>query len=142
MFLKLLNTAIGFLVTKMSVFMTLLVAFYFEEGVGVINSKRVFVTLVLYEHVRVNSMILFPQAINDLAELIASCRRIEQFLLLDERKIPTQSEAHVSKVVGSGQRKPCIEVENMSCRWLKDEGFSLKNINMKATQGQLLVVAG
>lgn len=149
MFLKLLNTSIGFVVTKMAVFLTLLVAFIFEEQNRQIDhshnvevsSKRIFVTLVLYEHVRVNSMILFPQAINDLAELICSVRRIQQFLIMEEREAP-KSMAYITQVVGTSEKKPCVEVENMCCSWGQDDSFGLVDFNFKVNSGQLLVIAG
>lgn len=143
MFLKLLNTAIGFIVTKMSVFTTLLVAFIVEEP-GTIHSKRVFVTLVLYEHVRVNFMLLFPQAINDMAELKCSCDRISEFLSLEELTLPTNPDVSVTKLEhGPAQgRIPCVEVCNLTCKWGKDETFRLKDISFVAKQGEFLVIAG
>lgn len=143
MFLKLLNTAIGFIVTKMSVFLTLIMAFIFEKN-GTIHPKRVFLTLILYEHVRVNFMILFPQAINDIAELLCSCRRIAAFLLMDELEPMLHMNSDLSNDTTVGKDSAGIEVSNMSCKWFPDDkkGFELKDINLKVLPGQLVVVAG
>ncbi|CAL8139526.1 unnamed protein product [Orchesella dallaii] len=141
LFLKLLNTALGFIVTKMAVFMTLLFAFILEEP-GSIHSKRVFVTLVMYEHVRVNSMVLFPHAINDVAELSSACTRINNFLTLEELQIPANSIEALDGIIDATDRSPRIELQNVTCRWLKEESFHLENINIKAQAGQLIVVCG
>lgn len=144
MFLRLLNTSIGFIVTKMSLFLTLLISFIFDSNMGLITSKRIFVTLVLYEHVNLNAMWLFPQAIHDLAELLASCKRIERFLVLEELSLPALRAGGSS---GSNVRTqgctPFVQLSNLSCRWTDDEGsFRLSNVTLTATPGQLLVIAG
>lgn len=68
MILKILNSSMSYILTKMTVFLTLLLYILPHDG-SPLDAERVFITFVLYEHVRINLAHFFTLGTVDFAEI-------------------------------------------------------------------------
>ncbi|CAG2100360.1 unnamed protein product [Medioppia subpectinata] len=113
-YLKAVNLSLFLIATKIILFFCFLT--YVLLG-HVLSSKSVFVTMALFNMLRITLTWIFPQGIAQGAELLVTCRRIQvDFLELDEKEpMPTDP----------GIKKPTLD-----------------NISLNLKPGDLLVVIG
>ncbi|XP_039997776.1 multidrug resistance-associated protein 4 [Xiphias gladius] len=133
-YLRGLNMASFFCASKVIVFITF--AFYVLLG-NTISARRVFVTVSLYNAVRLTVTLFFPNAIEKLFESRVSIHRIQEFLMLDEIKktsaaLPQEEETDAF-----------VEIQDLFCYWDKSlDAPSLQNVSFTLNSNQLLAVIG
>ncbi|CAM1312335.1 ABCC4 (predicted) [Pycnogonum litorale] len=132
--LKALNEVQGQLSIKLIVFVLLIPTILsFENGNMMLKAHYIFAVINFYYLVRRSMVMLFQLAVNYGMELLASIRRIEEFLHLDEN--PHKPHSKSSKF-------PIVAFENVSAGWEKDTVPTIKDVSFKITSGDLLFVAG
>ncbi|CAG2162291.1 unnamed protein product [Oppiella nova] len=128
---------------------------------GKLSAESVFVTMAFFNTLRNTLTRHFPAGIAATAELVVACRRIQDFLVLDEiddsnKPIEYMASVYSGKADGNGvpvslekpmkpvdDREKGVFIENMSVRW-NDETLepTLKDISVCVKSGELLAVIG
>ncbi|VVC32175.1 Hypothetical protein CINCED_3A023482 [Cinara cedri] len=149
--------------TRIALFVNLFV--YVSLG-NYITASKVFVIMSYYNFLRMTMTIAFPPGIGKISELLASIKRIEEFLLSDEKDeqsisaenaitngyenlnydncysdtcdsaIPVTVRNDIISSSGNGE----IIITNVSARWTDNN--SLKNINLVVKPGRLYAIIG
>uniref|UniRef100_A0A4W3I7R4 Multidrug resistance-associated protein 4 n=1 Tax=Callorhinchus milii TaxID=7868 RepID=A0A4W3I7R4_CALMI len=133
-YLRGLNMASFFIASKMILFFTFTV--YVLLG-NPITASRVFVTVSLYNAVRLTVTLFFPSAIQTVSEGLISIKRIKRFLILEEIKKPHEEAHNIEK------KDRSVDVQDLTCYWDKTiETPSLQNIRFTVKPGELLAVIG
>lgn len=146
MILRILNTSLSFILTKMTVFLTLL--FYVYNDKKPLDAKRVFITLLLYEHVRVNMAFLFTHAATDFAEISVTLTRLTEFLLLEEKYVDPEyyeavtcdpsSSTSIDNLSLNG-----VNLTDLTCKWHPNQEIpTLDKISFQIEEGKLLAIVG
>ncbi|XP_022343366.2 ATP-binding cassette sub-family C member 4-like isoform X1 [Crassostrea virginica] len=123
--------------TKFVIFLTFVVFVY--SG-GTMTAEKVFMTISLYQAVRLSTTLFIPFAFQFLSEARVTTNRLQKFLLLEELDQGSIDDA-------SGLRpKPAncfVEVNNISGKWdSNSEQTTLNDISVKVKAGKLLAVIG
>ncbi|XP_037829737.1 multidrug resistance-associated protein 4 isoform X2 [Kryptolebias marmoratus] len=133
-YLRGLNLASFFASSKIMVFATFTV--YVLLG-NAITASTVFVTVSLYETVKLTVTLYCPLAVEKLSETLVSIRRIQNFLLLGEverKSFGLQLEE---------MKETSVEMEKLTCYWDKSlDSPSLQNVSVAVKSHQLLAVIG
>ncbi|XP_061290380.1 ATP-binding cassette sub-family C member 4-like [Bos javanicus] len=100
-----------------------------------ITVNQVFLAITLYQVVQFTGILLFPIAIENVAETVASVRRIKNFLLLDE--LPQCD--HQLPLDG----KTVVNVQDFTAFWDKElRTPTLQGLSFTVRPGELLAVVG
>uniref|UniRef100_A0AAA9TFS8 Multidrug resistance-associated protein 4 n=1 Tax=Bos taurus TaxID=9913 RepID=A0AAA9TFS8_BOVIN len=100
-----------------------------------ITVNQVFLAITLYQVVQFTGILLFPTAIENIAETVASVRRIKNFLLLDE--LPQCD--HQLPLDG----KTVVNVQDFTAFWDKElRTPTLQGLSFTVRPGELLAVVG
>eukprot|EP00102_Acyrthosiphon_pisum_P027033 XP_016664243.1 PREDICTED: probable multidrug resistance-associated protein lethal(2)03659 isoform X1 [Acyrthosiphon pisum] len=133
-----------------------------------INTQQVFVIITYYNILNTTMTVFFPQGVLTLAEVLISIKRIESFLLQDEKGKPnkklllksettsingvemsnikckncientTENEGGIDKLGNFG-----IDILNASAKWILNQpDKSLNNINLTVRPGWLVAIIG
>uniref|UniRef100_A0A8B9YA27 Multidrug resistance-associated protein 4 n=1 Tax=Bos mutus grunniens TaxID=30521 RepID=A0A8B9YA27_BOSMU len=100
-----------------------------------ITVNQVFLAITLYQVVQFTGILLFPTAIENIAETVASVRRIKNFLLLDElpqcdHQLPSDG-------------KTVVNVQDFTAFWDKElRTPALQGLSFTVRPGELLAVVG
>jgi len=121
-FLKAINLSVFFAFSKFLIFACLIT--YVTNG-GILYPRKVFITIALFNSIRVAMTLLFPMAIESTANTYIACKRIQKFLMLDEIKPISNLELSGFDGVNGGieekeeiiPEKPQIIVENIIAKW-------------------------
>ncbi|XP_065758076.1 ATP-binding cassette sub-family C member 4-like isoform X2 [Muntiacus reevesi] len=102
---------------------------------NMITVSQVFLAITLYQVVQITGILLFPVAIEGVAETIVSVRRIKNFLLLDE--LPQYNHQLPS------DGKTVVNVHNFTAFWDKESRTpTLQGLSFTVRPGELLAVVG
>ncbi|CAL4094228.1 unnamed protein product, partial [Meganyctiphanes norvegica] len=131
------NMALFFTSSKVIVFLALVT--YVLTG-NILTAEKVFVTSSLINNVRLVMTLFFPFGISMGSETLISCKRIQEFLEMEERE-------ETSKVQMSNLRpklKDCsITVSGVTAKWSEEtEENTLTNVSCSVKAGELLAVIG
>uniref|UniRef100_A0A2S2PCH1 Putative multidrug resistance-associated protein lethal n=1 Tax=Schizaphis graminum TaxID=13262 RepID=A0A2S2PCH1_SCHGA len=133
-----------------------------------INTQQVFVIISYYSILMTTMTVFFPQGVLTLAEMLISNKRIQSFLLQDEKekhnkpllfKLETKSKngikmsninnANYTKNSTSNEKDMDqldnfgIDVLNASAKWILDQPENtLNNINLSVRPGRLVAIIG
>lgn len=130
--LKGTNSALFFVATRIMLFASFMV--YIFLG-GALTAETVFVTMSLFNALRLPVTNQFPNAVGLGAESLVACKRIQKILLLEEK--PTNNLNKFDTIKGS------IKLKKYTGRWTKDaEVDNLKNVSVNIKPGELIVVIG
>ncbi|KAB0797841.1 hypothetical protein PPYR_08834 [Photinus pyralis] len=133
--------------SQVCLFVTILAYIYFGEQ---ITAKKVFVLTAFYNVIRLNMCNLFAQAVAQVSEAKVSIKRLNEFLVRDE-KPPTP--LHVSKKAKQNgnanefstedESNYAIEVCNGEAKWNDSYSEStFENLNIKIKPGSVVAVIG
>lgn len=112
------------------------------------NHEYVYVMIGYYQMFRMAVTVFLPQAMTCLAETNVSVKRIEKFLMYEEKSLPeieyniklgnTEKEPHQSK------SSPLeIKIEHGSVKWIQSlPDNSLEKINFHASPNELVAIVG
>ncbi|XP_017911935.1 PREDICTED: multidrug resistance-associated protein 4-like isoform X2 [Capra hircus] len=102
---------------------------------NMITVSQVFLAITLYQAVKFTGILLFPMAIESVAETIASVQRIKNFLLLDElpqcdHQLPSDG-------------KTIVNMQDFTAFWDKElRTPTLQGLSFTVRPGELLAVVG
>ncbi|XP_023220573.1 multidrug resistance-associated protein 4-like [Centruroides sculpturatus] len=124
---------LSFPISKLFISLTFL-AFYLTGGQ--LNSQIVFVTMTFSIFVFASTINFFSLAINVAAEILVSLKRLQNFLLLQEKDneaVKTEEENVMLTDYG-------IRIENVKAAWKTEP--TLDNISLNVQRGELLTIIG
>ncbi|XP_022162518.1 probable multidrug resistance-associated protein lethal(2)03659 isoform X2 [Myzus persicae] len=127
-----------------------------------INTQQVFVIISYYSVLMTTMTVFFPQGVLTLAEMLVSIKRIQSFLLQDEKdKLKsettstngiemsnTNNKKHTENKTGNEENidQSCnfgIDILNASAKWILNQpDNSLNNINLTVRPGRLVAIIG
>ncbi|CAL8127080.1 unnamed protein product [Orchesella dallaii] len=145
--LRAINMSLFYTSSKLIIFLTLLVYVLTDNT---LTAEKVFVTLSLYNNVRLIMTLFFPNGVSQLAETLVSINRLQTFLLMEER-----SSTDSSNII-DGKEKPLskqpdpndnlmtgVYLQNVSAKWSPEYAEdTLSNITLKVEEGELVAVIG
>ncbi|KAL4089621.1 hypothetical protein QTP88_024632 [Uroleucon formosanum] len=129
-----------------------------------INTKQVFIIISYYNILMTTMTVFFPQGVLTLAEVLISIKRIQSFLLQDEKDkynkqllLKPKTISTIGVEISNINVKNCIENEkgidkldnfgidilNASAKWILNQPEnSLNNINLTVRPGRLVAIIG
>ncbi|KAK2715107.1 hypothetical protein QYM36_009933, partial [Artemia franciscana] len=129
-----LNQTLFYTSSKIVVFLTLLA--YVLTG-NALTADKVFLTISLYNNVRLGMTLFFPFGVSLFAEMNVSIKRIQKFLQLEERD---ESEVPVSPQRNS---QPSLALEHVTAKWSSNtEENTLNDITISVKGNELLAIIG
>ena len=130
--LKGINSALFFVATRIMLYASFVVYIFMGQP---LTAETVFVSMALFNAIRLPVTNQFPNAIGLGAESLVACKRIEKILLQAE-KSPNNLSKYNSK---NGQ----VKLDNFSGKWSRSLTHeTLKNISLDIKPGELIVVIG
>ncbi|XP_023212081.1 multidrug resistance-associated protein 4-like [Centruroides sculpturatus] len=122
-------------ISKLFILLTYLA--FFLNG-GRLNAEIIFVTMTFSMYIYSNIVTLFSQAVGFVAEILVSLKRIEDFLLLQER------EDNAIKTIGERENlTECkIRMDSVIAAWKKEFEPTLNGISLNMQPRELLIVIG
>lgn len=112
---------------------------------GVIRADIAFSMVQYFNLLQLICSIFVPLALTALGEARVSVKRIEEFMLLDEQRVPKHVEAADMKVITASPWSAPTELvlQKASAAWLPDPIVdTLRNINITVPYGSFLGIAG
>ncbi|XP_067128842.1 ATP-binding cassette sub-family C member 4-like [Centruroides vittatus] len=130
-----ISTMSSYPISKLFISITCLA--FFLNG-GKLNAKILFVTVAFSVHIYVTVLGLFSLGINCAAEILVSLKRLQDFLLLQEKdnndvKIVEES-ANLTEIG--------IWINNVTATWKKESEPTLSGISLYVKPGELLTIIG
>ncbi|XP_065162919.1 probable multidrug resistance-associated protein lethal(2)03659 isoform X2 [Atheta coriaria] len=132
--------------TRISVFLTVLAYVMFGHR---ISAEQVFVLTSFYGILRQNMTVFFPQGIGQIAEASVSIRRLNKFMLYEEKVAPDDDKKCQNGVdkkkneATSGSDRKGIFASQLTAKWLLDHtDNTLSNVTLEVRPGKLLAVIG
>ncbi|XP_057378671.1 LOW QUALITY PROTEIN: ATP-binding cassette sub-family C member 4-like [Daphnia carinata] len=135
-YFRALNMSLFFTSSKLIIFLTFLVFIFTGNH---LTAQKVFVTVSLFNNIRLIMTLFFPGAITMAAEARVSTKRIENFLLLDE--VEKNAEAKVRPAIS----ECLIELNQLTVKWPAagdKEDNTLTDISFNVRPGQVFAVVG
>lgn len=130
--LKGTNSALFFVACRMMLFATFMVHIFNGKP---LTADAVFVTMALFNAIRLPVTNQFPNAVGLGAESLVACKRIQKILLLPEK----QSNKHDDNLGECGS----VQMVNYSGKWNKSSSIeNLKKVSIDAKPKELVVVIG
>ncbi|KAL0281168.1 UNVERIFIED_CONTAM: hypothetical protein PYX00_002233 [Menopon gallinae] len=128
--------------TRFSLFLTIVT--YALTSDEPITADKIFVLTSFYNILRQTMTVLFLSGIAQLAEALISVKRLQDFLLYDEK---VQSiKLNTEDLINGVSKKPStsgIRFEKVTCYWLKEQPEpTLNNINLNISSGKLFAIIG
>ncbi|XP_057378654.1 ATP-binding cassette sub-family C member 4-like [Daphnia carinata] len=131
-----LNMSLFYTSSKLIIFLTFLVFIFTGNH---LTAEKVFVTVSLFNNIRIIMTLYFPSAITAAAEARVSTKRIENFLLLDE--VEKNAEAKVRPAISD-----ClVDLNQLTAKWPaagEKEHNTLTNISFTIRPGQVFAIVG
>ena len=106
----------------------------------VLTAEKAFLSLSMFNTVRLSMTLFFPFAISQLGETRVSVNRIQDFLLMEERDDQGGGRSITANEDGESET---VTLEKVSGKWNKDENEdTLTNIDLSLKSGQLIAIIG
>ncbi|XP_053212746.1 ATP-binding cassette sub-family C member 4-like [Panonychus citri] len=139
--LRAINFTLMFVTTKTILFAVFIT--YVLTG-HELTAKNVFVTTAFFNSLRLSLTNQFPQGVSNISEALVSCKRLTDFLLLEEKKaLDLTSNSSFKQVFRKDQNKKHLKVANLVATWdATDEEPTLNKVTFKAESGNLALVVG
>ncbi|CAG2167003.1 unnamed protein product [Oppiella nova] len=135
-FLRVINLSVYLVASRIVVFACFIA--YVLTG-NLLTARAVFVTMTLFNTLRMTMTLQFPQAVAQGAELLVSCGRIQTFLELEEMDL----NAINVDLDTNGKQWPQLSFNNISAKWSEDSPYpTLQNISLHLRPEDLLTVIG
>ncbi|XP_067118442.1 ATP-binding cassette sub-family C member 4-like isoform X1 [Centruroides vittatus] len=130
-----INIALFFVSSKLILFLSFLT--YILLG-GQLTARTVFVSISLFNNLRLCMTLFFPYGISQGAEALISLKRLQRFLLLEEQE---ENEMTVSSL--RPKLNQCgVWMSKLTASWNKDGEATLQRITLNVQPGELLAVIG
>lgn len=108
--------------------------FVFSITGNSLTSEIAFTSLSLFNMLRV-PIYFIPEIIKEMVEAVISTRRIQKYLLMDER-----NPNNVNWV--KNNENIAVEIQNGNFTWDKEKSPILKDINIKVEKGEFIAIVG
>ena len=106
----------------------------------VLTAEKAFLCLSMFNTVRLSMTLFFPFAISQLGETRVSVKRIQDFLLMEERE---EQEGERDTFAHDDANADTVTMEKVTGKWKKDENEdTLTNIDLNTKPGQLIAIIG
>ncbi|XP_045127905.1 ATP-binding cassette sub-family C member 4-like isoform X2 [Portunus trituberculatus] len=107
---------------------------------NVLTAEKVFVTSSLINNVRLVMTLFFPFAIAMGSETLISCKRLQEFLEMEER----EDTSHIDKPNLRPKPKDCcLVMSGVTAKWSNiTEDNTLTNVSFSVKAGELLAIVG
>ncbi|XP_054155290.1 ATP-binding cassette subfamily C member 4-like [Oppia nitens] len=139
-FLKAINLSVFFVASRIILFACFIT--YVLTG-NILTAKAVFVTMALFNTLRITLTLLFPNAVTQLAELSVSCQRIQTFLELEELNVKSIDNQNHLKSKELNNESISVSIDNIIANWSNENpNPTLHNISVNLKCGDLLAVIG
>ena len=103
----------------------------------VLTAEKAFLTLALFNVVRLSMSLFFPTGIQLGSEGLISIKRIQEFILMEERDETNSISVNFDKTQGS------LQLTEVTGKWNeKENNNTLENISFKAENGTLTAIVG
>eukprot|EP00095_Tigriopus_kingsejongensis_P003130 snap_masked-scaffold438_size171652-processed-gene-0.1 protein:Tk03130 transcript:snap_masked-scaffold438_size171652-processed-gene-0.1-mRNA-1 annotation:"multidrug resistance-associated protein 4" len=134
------NFSFFFTSTKV-ILLAILIPFVLSNQV--INAEKVFLTLALYNTVRLSMTLFVPYGIAMVSEALVSIKRIQDFLLMGERDA-TSSHGRIHDESPPMETPISVSIKGLTATWdHQAQGEStLKNLGLQAKAGQMVAIVG
>ncbi|XP_012251875.1 probable multidrug resistance-associated protein lethal(2)03659 [Athalia rosae] len=127
---------------RLCVFITILVYVLFGNK---ITAEQVFMMTAFYNVLRTAMTIAFPISITQIAEALVSIRRLQKFLMHEERRKPPLTDGRCD-FEKTGHAPAAVLLTNATARWdldsMDNKSNTLSNLNIEIKRGQLTAVIG
>ncbi|XP_050545467.1 probable multidrug resistance-associated protein lethal(2)03659 isoform X2 [Daktulosphaira vitifoliae] len=125
-----------------------------------IDAQKVFVITSYYNILRTTMTVFFPQGIGQVAEVLISVKRLQNFLMYEEKNNQVANLSKANKAASNGARKPIvvngksngtqpstmelgIVISNVTAKWTDAQiENSLEKINLTVVPGRLVAIIG
>ncbi|XP_015517778.1 probable multidrug resistance-associated protein lethal(2)03659 isoform X1 [Neodiprion pinetum] len=125
---------------RLCVFVTILA--YVLSG-NKITTEQVFMMTAFYNVLRTAMTIAFPISMTQIAEALVSVRRLQKFMLHEEREKPAikaNGQANCEKISNS---QHAVMLKNATAKWVPDnKENTLSELNIEIKPGQFVAVIG
>ncbi|XP_053204533.1 ATP-binding cassette sub-family C member 4-like isoform X2 [Panonychus citri] len=133
-FLRAINMSLSFVTTRVIIFSCFVT--HILRGFP-LKADAIFVTLALFNTLRITLTLQFPQAVSTFFEALVSCKRITSLLVL-ENVVNSNSIA-----VDNPVETRFVHIDKLTSYWdPSDDDSCLENINLQVNQGDLMVIIG
>ena len=141
-----------FFFTSSRIVMAIIFLTYVLMG-DILTAEKAFLTLGLFNVVRLSMCMFFPNAIALMSESLISIKRIQDFLLLEElsessaencitHDLSNKTMAN-GTVSGGGTEGSFVKMANVCGKWTSDEaGNTIENVTFEAMPGKLTAIIG
>lgn len=135
--LRAVNMGMFFMSSKLVLFLCFIT---FALLGNTLTSECVFVSMSLFNSLRLAMTLYFPFGVGQGAETLISVRRLQKFLLLEEQE---QTGAPGGSKLRPKIQNCRVELQSVTASWTKDSPEpTLQNITATVKPGELLVVVG
>ncbi|XP_014273818.1 multidrug resistance-associated protein 1 [Halyomorpha halys] len=126
-------TSLTWSCTPFFVSLTTFATYVLIDKNNILNASKAFVSLSLFNILR-SPMMLLPDMISSLIQIIVSVKRIDKFLNNEELdpEIVNNDDKEINPLI----------IENGTFSWTNQEEPTLKNINIRVKEGSLVAVIG
>ncbi|CAG2167729.1 unnamed protein product [Oppiella nova] len=133
------NMALFFVSAKVIIFLALVV---FILNGGTITAQLVFVAIALFNNARTSLTLFFPYGISQGSEALISMKRIQEFLLLEEKELQSKHIDKTEKINNADDAG--VWLDEMSASWAEEDHSepTLNKISFNVTPGELIVIVG
>ncbi|XP_067128898.1 ATP-binding cassette sub-family C member 4-like [Centruroides vittatus] len=130
-----ISLILAFPISKLFTSLTYLA--FFLNG-GQINAEIIFVTMAFSIYIYYSTINLSSLAVNLIAEILVSLKRIQDFLLLQEK----ENNAEKILVIKANLSENGIYMNNVTAAWKNETEPTLNEISLNMQPGELLTVLG
>lgn len=135
--LRAVNMGMFFMSSKLVLFLCFIT---FALLGNTLTSECVFVSMSLFNSLRLAMTLYFPFGVGQGAETLISVKRLQKFLLLEEQE---QTGALNGSKLRPKIHNCRVEIQNATASWTKESSEpTLQNITVTVKPGELLVVVG
>ena len=139
-FLEGVNAAVFFVATKAILFVCFITHVLTK---GHLDAEAVFVTMTIYNVIRVPVTRLLPSAVGLGGECLVSLNRVNKLLLLEERPLALKQDEAQNSHDKLKVPRGVISMTGYRGKWTKKvKQDNLKDINMHVNEGELVMVVG
>lgn len=125
-------------VTSRIVLFVCFIVYVYLHG-GQLTAHKVFVSMALFNTIRIPVTRHLPQSIAATAELMVACQRIQKFLLLEQ----VESDISTSELISESKmnKETAVVVENASGYW-DNSAPAFQGVGFTLKKGELLTIVG
>ena len=106
----------------------------------ILTAEKAFLTLALYNVVKLSMCNFFPLAIQMGSETLISIKRIQDFLLLEEVHETSSSNVIETTFIGNNGS---LKLKQVTGKWSEqNEGNTIDGVTFEAKSGQLVAIVG